>query len=124
MEKKKIVVIHEEALILQWIAQMLRPEYTMLSSMNATEGLVMAKHAGADLVILDTLMPSLNSAGIQREFRELSKDVPIIALLPDGSLHFVEVALDTGASDYVTFPFDDLDLKEHIKFAFVDDLTV
>ena len=67
------------------------------------------RSAGADLVVLDVMMPGIDGVEVCRRLRRLS-DVPIVLLTALGNEQDRVVGLETGADDYVTKPFSPREL--------------
>jgi DNA-binding response OmpR family regulator len=70
-----------------------------------------------DLIILDVMLPKLNGLGVLQRIRERSR-VPVIMLTAKGEDMDKILGLDYGADDYITKPFNILELKARIKALF------
>ena len=82
-----------------------RNGYTVVSAVSGDEGLAKVRADKPDLVILDLMMPDMNGWQVCKAVREFSK-VPILILSALDSPGLVAAALDAGADDYITKPFD------------------
>ncbi len=90
--------------------------YSVLEAENATTGLQMAIRESPDAVILDLGLPDKDGRHVIRSLRDWST-VPILVLSArDNETDKVE-ALDTGADDYVTKPFNSMELLARIRVA-------
>lgn len=69
---------------------------------------------GADLILLDVMMPRLDGWQVCREIRKTS-NVPIIMLTAKGETFDKVLGLELGADDYVTKPFDTKEILARVK---------
>lgn len=94
--------------------QLEREGYDVERVMDGIEGLERFKSAGADLVVLDLMLPGMSGEDICKEIRRRS-NVPIVMLTAkDDELDKV-LGLELGADDYVTKPFSTRELAARIK---------
>lgn len=111
----KILVVDDEALLVKGIRYNLCSDgYEVITGSNGLEAVRLAGEASPDLVILDVMMPEMDGLTACRKIREFS-DIPIIMLTaktddPDKLMGF-----DCGADDYLTKPFNILELKARIR---------
>ncbi len=106
---EKILIIEDEERILQFLRRGLAYEgYRVLTAVNGTEGLQVARDNPPDLVILDWMLPEmepgLDGLEVCRRLRAAS-DLPIIMLTAKESVSDRELGLDAGADDYLVKPF-------------------
>ncbi len=105
MEKQHILIIEDEVKIARFLQLELEYEgYKVTHCLDGREGLEFFKHHGADLILLDIMMPRLNGIEVCRRIRAFS-EVPIIILTAKDDTLDKVMGLDTGANDYVTKPF-------------------
>ena len=106
---EKILIIEDEERILQFLRRGLTYEgYRVLTAVNGTEGLHIARDNQPDLVILDWMLPEiepgLDGLEVCRRLRAAS-DLPIIMLTAKESVSDRVQGLDAGADDYLVKPF-------------------
>jgi len=106
---EKILIVEDEERILQFLRRGLAYEgYRVLTAVNGTEGLQVARDNPPDLVILDWMLPEiepgLNGLEVCRRLRAAS-DLPIIMLTAKESVSDRVLGLDAGADDYLVKPF-------------------
>ena len=94
--------------------QLGREGYVVERVTNGAQGLERFKAAGADLLLLDLMLPGLSGEEICREIRKTSS-VPIIMLTARDTEIDKVVGLEIGADDYVTKPFSTRELISRIK---------
>ncbi|MBP5291514.1 MAG: response regulator transcription factor [Lachnospiraceae bacterium] len=68
-----------------------------------------------DGVILDIMMPKLDGMSVLRKLRERGNQVPVLMLTAKSEINDKVQGLDTGANDYMTKPFDTLELLARIR---------
>ena len=96
--------------------------YDVISATNGREAIEMAREEAPDLVILDVMMPGMDGweAGRQmREYPDLS-DVPLIFLSARAQETDIEKGRASGATEYVTKPFDPPALMETVARVLTD----
>ncbi len=94
---------------------MLRREgYEVVESADGTSGLAEFNRVGADIVLLDLMMPGMPGTEVCRKLRQIST-VPVIMLTARDSEVDKVVGLELGADDYVTKPFSHRELVARIR---------
>ena len=115
MTKTRILVIDDEDLVCRLLEAMLVPEgFDVALAHDGTEGLEKVKESSPDLILLDIKMPGLNGFEVLRIVRE-QYDIPVIMLTAVREVTSVRDAIDVGADDYVTKPFNKAVLLARIK---------
>ena len=116
MEKAKILVIEDEPTIIEFLRTGLKYEgYNVLIAPDGSRGLELAKHSGADLIILDLMLPDFDGIKICKKLREEGNKVPIIILTAKTSVADRVTGLNTGADDYLTKPFSFDELVARVR---------
>ena len=112
---KKILVVDDEALLVKGIRFNLQNEgYEVVTGSNGLEAVQIAQGGGIDLIVLDVMMPELDGMTACGKIREFS-DVPIIMLTAKTDDMDKLMGFDHGADDYLTKPFNILELKARIR---------
>ena len=112
---KRILLVDDEPLILKGLKYTLEQEgYETESAMDGEEALAMFASGGFDLILLDVMLPKLDGIAVCQRIRERS-DVPIIMLTAKGEDMDKILGLEYGADDYMTKPFNILEVKARIK---------
>ena len=111
----RVLVVEDEDSISEPLAYMLRKEgFEVTVASDGPGGLAAFDREGADLVLLDLMLPGLSGTEVCRELRQRSA-VPVIMLTArDGEVDKV-VGLELGADDYVTKPFSHRELVARIR---------
>ena len=111
----KILVIDDEELLVKGIRFNLQNDgYEVISGNNGIEAVEKAKNERPDLIILDIMMPKMDGLTACGKIREFS-DVPIILLTAKSDDIDKLIGFDQGADDYLTKPFNILELKARIR---------
>ena len=79
--------------------------YSLLSAYDGLSGLSMAQSCGADIIILDVMLPGSDGFAITSALRREGVSTPILMLTARGELEDKVQGLDSGADDYLTKPF-------------------
>ena len=111
----KILVVDDEALLVKGIKFNLENDgYTVVTGSDGEQAVEQAAAGGIDLIELDIMMPKLDGLGACRRIREFS-DVPIIMLTAKADDMDKLMGFEHGADDYLTKPFNILELKARIR---------
>ena len=111
----KILVVDDEVLLVKGIRFNLQNEgYTVVTGCNGLEAVQLAKDPEVDLIVLDVMMPEMDGLTACAKIREFS-NVPIILLTAKADDMDKLMGFDHGADDYLTKPFNILELKARIK---------
>ncbi len=111
----KILVVDDEKLIVKGIRFSLEQDGMEVScAYDGEEALNMAKENEYDMILLDLMLPKMNGLEVCQQIREFS-NVPIIMLTAKGEDMDKIMGLEYGADDYVTKPFNILEVKARIK---------
>ncbi len=112
---KRILVVDDEKLIVKGIRfSLLQDGMEVDCAYDGEEALECAKNTEYDLILLDVMLPKLDGFEVCQQIREFS-DVPIIMLTAKGDDMDKILGLDYGADDYITKPFNILEVKARIK---------
>lgn len=111
----KILVVDDEKLLVKGIKFNLENEgYEVVTGCDGVEAVEIAASQKIDLIVLDLMMPNLDGLGACQQIREFS-DVPIIMLTAKADDMDKLLGFEHGADDYLTKPFNILELKARIR---------
>jgi two-component system, OmpR family, response regulator RegX3 len=111
----RILVVEDEESFSDALSYMLRKEgFEVAVAGTGPDGLAEFGRSGADLVLLDLMLPGLSGVEVCRELRQ-SSDVPVIMLTAKDSEVDKVVGLEIGADDYMTKPFSTRELLARIR---------
>ncbi|MCH5268854.1 MAG: response regulator transcription factor [Lachnospiraceae bacterium] len=112
---KKVLVVDDEKLIVKGIRFSLEQDGMEVNcAYDGEEALELATSNQYDVILLDVMLPKLTGFEVCQQIRETS-DVPIIMLTAKGEDMDKILGLEYGADDYITKPFNILEVKARIK---------
>ncbi len=112
---KKVLVVDDEKLIVKGIRFSLEQDGMEVDcAYDGEEALELAKEKEYDIVLLDLMLPKLNGFEVCQQIRDFS-DMPIVMLTAKGEDMDKILGLEYGADDYITKPFNILEVKARIK---------
>ena len=115
MAEEKILVVDDEKEIRDLIEIYLKNEgYKILKASDGREALDIVKKDHIDLIILDVMMPNMDGIEACMKIRE-EESMPIIMLSAKSEDMDKIIGLTTGADDYITKPFNPLELLARVK---------
>ena len=114
--KRKILIIEDEPSISFLLRQNLEFEgYEVEAAEDGEAGLEAAESTSPDLILLDLMLPKMSGMEVCKRLRSKGSDVPIIMLTARGQSIDKIMGLKNGADDYVTKPFDVMELSARIE---------
>ena len=112
---KKVLVVDDEKLIVKGIRFSLEQDGMEVDcAYDGEEALTMAREHEYDMILLDIMLPKMDGIQVCQQIREFSS-VPIIMLTAKGEDMDKILGLEYGADDYITKPFNILEVKARIK---------
>ena len=112
---KKVLVVDDERLIVKGIKfSLVQDDMEVDCAYDGEEALEMAKKTEYDIVLLDVMLPKMDGFEVCQRIREFS-NMPIIMLTAKGDDMDKILGLEYGADDYITKPFNILEVKARIK---------
>lgn len=111
----RVLVVEDEESYREALSYMLRKEgFDVIEAANGDQGLSEYDRNGADIVLLDLMMPGLPGTEVCRQLR-LRGTVPVIMVTARDSEVDKVVGLEIGADDYVTKPFSHRELLARVR---------
>ena len=112
---KKVLVVDDEKLIVKGIRFSLEQDGMEVDcAYDGEEALRLARENTYEMILLDVMLPKIDGFAVCQQIREFS-DVPIIMLTAKGDDMDKILGLEYGADDYITKPFNILEVKARIK---------
>ncbi|PKP39667.1 MAG: hypothetical protein CVT98_00945 [Bacteroidetes bacterium HGW-Bacteroidetes-15] len=116
MNKATILIIDDEPQIRKLLQINLESnDYNVIKASTGQEGLILAANHPPDLILLDIGLPDKSGHEILKKLREWFNK-PIIMLSVQDNENDIILALDNGATDYLTKPFDSDEIIERTAF--------
>ena len=115
MEKKKILIADDEERIVKLVSDFLTASgYEVVCAADGREALDLFEKTGADLAIIDIMMPEIDGWAVTREIRKKS-DIPIIMLSARAEEFDLLTGFESGIDEYVTKPFSPAVLVKRVE---------
>lgn len=112
---RRVLVVDDEKLIVKGIRFSLEQDGMKVDcAYDGEEALKLAKENAYDLILLDIMLPKNDGFEVCQQIREFS-DVPIVMLTARNDDMDKILGLEYGADDYITKPFNILEVKARIK---------
>lgn len=112
---QRVLVVDDEKLIVKGIRFSLEQDGMEVDcAYDGEEALEFARHNQYDMILLDVMLPKMTGFEVCQQIREFS-NVPIVMLTAKGDDMDKILGLDYGADDYITKPFNILEVKARIK---------
>ena len=111
----KLLVVDDEPNIVKGLKFSLEQDgFTVDTALDGMEGFQKATHGQYDLIILDVMLPGIDGMEVLSRLRQQSR-VPVLMLTAKGEDMDKILGLEYGADDYMTKPFNILELKARVK---------
>ncbi len=112
---KRILLVDDEPILIKGLKYTLEKDgYETLVAYDGEEALAQFRDNEVDLILLDVMLPKIDGIAVCQRIREQS-NVPIIMLTAKGEDMDKILGLEYGADDYMTKPFNILEVKARIK---------
>jgi DNA-binding response OmpR family regulator len=112
-----VLVVDDDPVILRLLEINFSIEgYEVLAAGDAATALDMARSRHPDIVVSDVMMPAMSGLDLMVALRdgEATRSIPIVLVSARAQVDDVQAGLDAGADDYVTKPFEPLDLVDRV----------
>ncbi|HEX4868031.1 MAG TPA: response regulator [Acidimicrobiales bacterium] len=113
-----VLVVEDDPVILRLLEVNFELEgFEVLLAHDGAEGVDLAKAHRPDLVISDIMMPKLSGIELVRALKAepATAAIPIVLLSAKAQTSDLKAGMDAGADDYITKPFEPLDLVERVN---------
>jgi len=115
MDRRILLVEDEPGLVMTLTDRLEAEGYAVASAADGEAGLATASSQGFDLIILDVMLPKKSGLEVCRKLRQSGNNVPVLMLTARGQVVDKVVGLQIGADDYLTKPFDMMELLARIE---------
>jgi two-component system alkaline phosphatase synthesis response regulator PhoP len=113
---RRILLVEDEPGLVMTLGDRLRGEgHRVESALDGQTGLEMASGGGFDLIVLDVMLPRKNGMDVCRDLRQRGVATPILMLTARGQTVDKVVGLKIGADDYLTKPFEMMELLARVE---------
>jgi two-component system, OmpR family, alkaline phosphatase synthesis response regulator PhoP len=112
----RVLLVEDEPSVSLTVSDLLSGEgYDVETEADGPAGLARASAERFDVIVLDVMLPGMNGLDVCRELRRKGNDVAILMLTARGQLTDRVVGLKLGADDYLTKPFEPLELVARVE---------
>ena len=117
--KQIVLVIEDEKEVLTILARLLNNEgYNVLEAENGAHAVQIAGRIKPDVALLDLNLPDYNGIRLLGELKAMDKTLQVIILTAHGTQEAVRSAMELGAFNFLTKPFEFNELCEAVREAF------
>jgi signal transduction histidine kinase len=110
----QILVIDDEMGPRESLRMLLKPQYNVATADCVEAGIKLLKEKQPDTIVMDIRMPGMTGIEGLRKIREIDPHLSVIMLTGFGALETAKEALRLGANDYISKPFDAVEMREVI----------
>jgi DNA-binding response OmpR family regulator len=113
-----VLVVDDDPVIVRLLEVNFEMEgFTVISAVDGMDGVSRARTHVPDIVVSDVMMPKLNGLELCVALKtdDSTKHIPVILLSAKAQVADIRAGLDAGADDYVTKPFEPLDLIDRVN---------
>jgi len=113
-----VLLVDDDPVILKLLQVNFEMEgFHVSTAHNGVEGLEKARAERPDIVLLDIMMPGMDGLAVTRALKgdPDTRDIPIILLSAKAQASDIQAGKEIGADDYLTKPFDPLELLERVN---------
>ena len=113
--KKTILIVDDEKMILNLLScNLIKEGYNVIEATDGIQAISMAQEKNPDLILLDVMLPKLDGLSVCKRIKNMM-NVPILMVTAKDEELDKIVGLELGADDYITKPFNILEVKARIK---------
>jgi len=118
MEKKQVLVIDDEQIVLDSVSQILIDEnYEVDVSLSGREGLDWAIERPYDIILTDIRMPDIGGMRVLRDIKRVKSSLPVVIITGYATTKSAVQAMKLGAAEYIEKPFEPEQLLEAVARA-------
>jgi DNA-binding response OmpR family regulator len=118
MATPTVLVVDDDPVILQLLQVNFEMEgFRVLTAGDGEEGLARIRDDHPDVVVCDVMMPKINGLEVLERMKADpdTKDIPIVMLSAKAQSSEIQQGRDLGADDYITKPFDPIELTDRVS---------
>ena len=116
--ERTVLVVDDDPVILRLLEVNFQMEgFTVLTAGDGQEGVACAKANLPDLVVSDVMMPRVSGLELVEQLKadDATAAIPVILLSAKAQVDDIRAGIDAGADDYVTKPFEPLELVDRVN---------
>ena len=114
----KVLVVDDDPVIVRLLEVNFEMEgFSVVSAVDGMDGVEKARSEQPDIIVSDVMMPKLNGLELCVAIKtdDTTKAIPVVLLSAKAQVTDIRAGLDAGADDYLTKPFEPLDLIDRVN---------
>ena len=106
-KRKTILIVEDDLAVCEILGKMLSKQgYCTLKAESGKQAIRMSTSSQLDLVVLDLNLPDIEGLEVLKHIKAQKQNIPVIIVTAYGSREIVRSAMEIGAFDFLTKPFD------------------
>lgn len=117
MERRKILVVDDEAGVRASLKMIFKDNYTVLEASSGAEALKILQNTRPDVILLDLIMSNISGIDVLKQIKGISKQIPVIVVTAIRNTDMMEEAIGLDAFSYLIKPFVVTELEQSVQRA-------
>jgi len=115
--KPKVLIVDDDPINIELLEGYLSKDYDILKAHDGSEALIIVEATPPDIILLDLMMPGINGYKVCKKLKDDPKTnhIPIIIVTSLRETEDRNKAIEAGADDFITKPFDIVELTVRVK---------
>lgn len=114
-ERPALLLVEDDATLGPLISELLAPDFSVRLAVNGRDGLHLGLTQGWDAMVIDRGLPAMDGIALIKALRSKGIATPILILTALGATDEKILGLDAGANDYMSKPFDAMELAARLR---------
>lgn len=114
-ERPALLLVEDDAALGPLISELLEPDFSVSLAVNGRDGLHLGLTQGWDAMVIDRGLPVMDGIALIKALRSKGVATPILILTALGATDEKILGLDAGANDYMSKPFDAMELAARLR---------
>jgi len=117
VERRKILVVDDEAGVRASLKMIFKDNYTVLEAGSGAEALKILQNTRPDVILLDLIMSNISGIDVLKQIKRISKQIPVIVITAIRNTDMMEEAIGLDAFSYLIKPFVVTELEQSVQRA-------
>jgi DNA-binding response OmpR family regulator len=115
--KPKVLIVDDDPVNIELLEGYLSKEYDILKAYDGNEAIIIVEATPPDIILLDLIMPRMNGFKVCQKLKDDPKTnhIPIVIVSSLTEIEDRNKAIEAGADDFITKPFDIVELSVRVK---------
>ncbi len=112
----RVLVVDDQKGVRRLLEELFKKEgYEVNVAVDGRDSIEKVKANTPDIILMDMKMPNMNGLEASEEIIKYDSNIPIIMMTAYGEMEIVQKALEVGVRQYITKPFDIIDLRNLVR---------